>query len=293
MYVKKMSAHASNDELLIHCFQDALTGVALIWYMGLDRIDIKNFNDLCEAFVQRYNYNLYLAPDRDQLQAMTQNDNESFEAYAQRWRDFAEQVRPPLKEKELAKIFLKTLDQFYYENMVASAPSNFAEMMTVGMRLEEGVREGRLVRESNPTDSSEEKDQEMSMVNGGPQQQYPVYHPTAAVMPDTNAVQNPGYQPQFPQYQQQPRQTPRTKFDPIPVKYAELLPDLLERNLVQTRPPPLVPKKFPARFRADLSCDFHQEALGHDVEHCYTLKNAVQDLVEDNILTFPDLNPNV
>ena len=195
MYVKKMSAHASNDELLIHCFQDALTGVALIWYMGLDRIDIKNFNDLCEAFVQRYNYNLYLAPDRDQLQAMTQNDNESFEAYAQRWRDFAEQVRPPLKEKELAKIFLKTLDQFYYENMVASAPSNFAEMMTVGMRLEEGVREGSLVRESNPTNSSEEKDQEMSMVNGGPQQQYPVYHRIAAVMPDTNTVQNPGYQP--------------------------------------------------------------------------------------------------
>jgi len=43
-------------------------------------------------------------------------------------------------------------------------------MMTVGMRLEDGVREGRLVRECNPTDSSEEKDQEMSMVNGGPQQ---------------------------------------------------------------------------------------------------------------------------
>jgi len=79
----------------------------------------------------------------------------------------------------------------------------------------------------------------------------------------------------------------------FPVKYAELLPDLLERNLVQTRPPPPVPKKFPARFRADLSCDFHQGALGHDVEHYYTLKNVVQDLVEDNILTFPDLNPNV
>jgi len=66
-----------------------------------------------------------LAPDRDELQAMTQNDNESFKAYAQRWRDFAAQVRPPLKEKELGKIFLKTLDQFYYENMVSSAPSNF------------------------------------------------------------------------------------------------------------------------------------------------------------------------
>jgi len=155
MYVRKMSAQASNDELLIHCFQDSLIGAALIWYMGLDRIDIKNFNDLWEAFIQRYNYNLYLAPDRDELQAMTQNDNESFKAYAQRWRDFTAQVRPPLKEKELAKIFLKTLDQFYYENMVSSAPSDFTEMMTIGMRLEEGVREGRLVKESAFTNDSE------------------------------------------------------------------------------------------------------------------------------------------
>jgi len=81
--VRKMSAQASNDELLIHWFQDSLIGAALIWYMGLDRIDIKKFNDLCEAFIQRYNYNLNLAADRDKLQAMTQNDNESFKAYAQ------------------------------------------------------------------------------------------------------------------------------------------------------------------------------------------------------------------
>jgi hypothetical protein len=48
-----------------------------------------------------------------------------------------EKVRrtPPLEEKELTKIFLKTLDQFYYENMVASAPNNFAKMVTMGMRL--------------------------------------------------------------------------------------------------------------------------------------------------------------
>jgi len=137
---------------------------------------------------------------------MAQDDNESFKAYAQRWRDFASQVHPPLEEKELTKIFLKTLDQFYYENMVARAPNNFAEMMTMGMRLEEGLREGRLVKESIPTDSSEERDQEVSMVKGWPQQQYQVYHPVAAVMLDANVVQNLGYQPQFQHYQQQYQQ---------------------------------------------------------------------------------------
>ena len=98
--------------------------------------------------------------------------------------------------------------------------------------------------------------------------------------------QRPQQQYQSSCMQQPRKQAPRTKFDPIPMRYAELLPDLLEKNLVQTRPPPPLPKKFPAWFRVNLSCDFHQGALGHDVEQCYTLKNAVQDLVEDNNLTF-------
>jgi len=164
MYVRKMSAYVGNDELLIHCFQDSLTDAALIWYMGLNKADIKTFKDLSEAFVQRYNYNLHLAPDRKELQAMTQNDNESFKAYAQRWRDVAAQVRPPLEEKELTEIFLETLDQFYYEHMLASPSDNFAKMMTVGMRIEEWVRKGRLIKESVHTDDSEDEDQGMSLV---------------------------------------------------------------------------------------------------------------------------------
>jgi len=105
--------------------------------------------------------------------------------------------------------------------------------------------------------------------------------------PIMNVVRNLGYQPQFQQNQQQLRQqAPKTKFDPIPMKHAELLPMLLERNQVQTKAPPRIPKKLPARFRADLSCVFHQGAPGHDIEGCYAFKNVVQDLVEANLLSF-------
>jgi hypothetical protein len=167
---------------------------------------------------------------------MTQNDNESFRAYAQRWRDFAAQVRPPLNEKELTNIFLNTLDQFYYEYMVASPLRNFKEMMTTGMLIEESVREGRLVKKCVLIDVSEEEDQEMSVGESQPQQQYLTYHLVAAVMPIINNVQSSGYQPQFQQYQQQPRQqvSGQPQFDLIPMKYAQLLPHLLKKNLVQT-----------------------------------------------------------
>jgi len=225
---------------------------------------------------------------------MTQEDQETFKEYAQRWRNIAAQVSPPLDEKELTRIFINTLSPFYYDMMVTSAPNDFAEIMCMGMRLEEG----RLVKESVPADSLKKEDQEISTVKGWPQQQYPAYHPIAVVIPDANTIKNPGYQPQFPQYQQQPQQQAHQQFIPpnraqkapqydrIPLKYEELLPVLLREHRVQTRPPPRVPKKLPARWRPDLFCAFHEGAQGHDVEHCFSLKIEVQNLIEANILSF-------
>ena len=241
-----------------------------------------------------------MAPDRSDLQAMTQKDKETFKEYAQRWRDAAAQVSPRIEEKEMTKLFLKTLNQFYYERMVGSAPKNFAEMVGMGVQLEEGVREGRLVKdETSPSGTkgfgnnfSRKKEQEVGMgTHGKPQPHYPAYQHIAAITPATKVTQPPNYQhPQQP-YQQQPyqQQQPRPqsqKIAPIPVKYADLLPQLLEKNLVQTKAPPPVPARLPAWYRPELSCDFHQGAPGHDIEHCNAMKNVVQNLIRTNRLTF-------
>ncbi|KAI5420381.1 hypothetical protein KIW84_044244 [Lathyrus oleraceus] len=71
MYARKMSTQTDNDQLLFHYFQDSLSGAALRWYMGLDSANIRSFNDLGEAFVKQYKYNMDMAPDRDQLRAMS------------------------------------------------------------------------------------------------------------------------------------------------------------------------------------------------------------------------------
>ena len=82
MYVRRMSTHTDDQHLLIHFFQDSLTGAALKWYMSLDSANIHTFNDLGEAFIKQYKYNVDMAPDRDQLRAMVQKDKESFKEYA-------------------------------------------------------------------------------------------------------------------------------------------------------------------------------------------------------------------
>ena len=262
MYVRRMSAYSKDDSVLIYFFHESLASPASKWYMNLDKTNIQTFQDLCDAFVEQYSYNVDMAPDRSDLQAMTQGDKETFKEYAQGWRETAAQVSPRIEEKEMTKLFFKTLSQFYYVNMVGSTPRDFAEMVATGVRLEEGVREGRLIEESVPASCSKKKEQEVSMVKEHPQ-------------------------PQYPQQLQQPRQqASRAQFSPIPMKYEVLLPQLLEKNLVQTKSPPPVPARLPAWYRPDLFCNFHQGAPGHDIEHCNALKKEVQNLIRTNRLTF-------
>ena len=67
------------------------------------------------AFVRQYQYNSDRAPDGMKLQSMCKKGHESFKEYAQRWRDLAAQVAPPMTEKEMITILVDTLPVFYYE----------------------------------------------------------------------------------------------------------------------------------------------------------------------------------
>lgn len=83
-----------------------------------------------------------MAPDRDQLRAISCKDKETFKEDTQRWRGIAAQVSPPLEEKEMTYMFLKTLSLFCNDRMV-----------NIGLRLEEGILE-RLLKEGISSNSS-------------------------------------------------------------------------------------------------------------------------------------------
>ena len=84
----------------------------------------------------------------------------------------------------------------------------------------------------------------------------------------------------------------RENYDPI-MSYEELLPALIQKKLVQTRPPLVVPSPFPWYYKADQMCAFHQGAPGHSVENCYPLRTEVKRLLKSGILSFKDVGPNV
>ena len=70
MYCRKMTRYTSNDKLLIHCFQDNLSGSAIRWYNLLSRDQIKSWMDLAKAFLVQYKHMTDTIPDRISLQNM-------------------------------------------------------------------------------------------------------------------------------------------------------------------------------------------------------------------------------
>ncbi|RDX76417.1 hypothetical protein CR513_43588, partial [Mucuna pruriens] len=64
MYCRKMAPQAHDDALLIHFFQESLTGIALEWYLGLKRERVQTWKSLVESFLDQHKYNMDMIPTR-------------------------------------------------------------------------------------------------------------------------------------------------------------------------------------------------------------------------------------
>lgn len=112
--------------------------------MKLERTYIQTWRDLVEAFVKHYQYNVDMAPNRTQLQSLSQGKNQSFKEYAQKWRELATRVHPPMSEREMVDLFMGTLQGFYYDRMVGSTSVGFSELVMAGERVEIRLKLGKL-----------------------------------------------------------------------------------------------------------------------------------------------------
>lgn len=84
--------------------------------------------------MRQYKYNIGFPSDQIQFQGMKKLDDETFRVYAQRWIKIFSQVEPPLFEKELASVFMDTLQYPFYEKMVWVSSLIFSNLGTVGER---------------------------------------------------------------------------------------------------------------------------------------------------------------
>ncbi|XP_050894060.1 uncharacterized protein LOC127100820 [Lathyrus oleraceus] len=317
-YYRKISAYADDEKMWIYFFQDSLSGASLDWYMDLKRESIRSWRDWGEAFLRQYKHNMDMAPSRTQLQSLCQKTGESFKEYAQRWRELAARVQPPMLERELTDMFIGTLQGVFMDRMGSCPFSSFSGVVVCGERTESLIKAGKIQDPCSSSSSSSKKpssgaprrgESETNAVHRQRNMNRRQYRQVAAVtIPATQQYQRRPTQ-QYQHQQHRPQQQAyqphngnqastsnerkKITFDPIPMSYAELYPSLIERNLITPRDPPAIPVNPRWWYKPDQHCVYHSGAPGHDVDSCFQLKIRVQDLMRLGILSFEDLGPNV
>jgi hypothetical protein len=151
VYCNKMAEVVDDEKLLIHFFQDSLSGAALTWYMRLNNIKVKKWKDLVDAFMRQYKFNIDVGPNRSSLQAMKKNNKESIREYTQMWREVVAQVNPSLLEKEMIKLFVNTIKAPYFEYLVGSSVQHFTDLVVIAKRIEQAIGLGKIV---DPTEKN-------------------------------------------------------------------------------------------------------------------------------------------
>ena len=144
MYCRKMMGYTSNDKLLIHCFQDSLSGSTIRWYNLLSQDQIKSWVDLAKAFLVQYKHMMDTTPDRISLQNMEKKASETFRKYAHKWKDLAAQMQPLLTDKELNKMFMNTFKVPYYDRMIGNSNKDFSGVVLAREMIEAGVKQGKI-----------------------------------------------------------------------------------------------------------------------------------------------------
>ncbi|KAL3728465.1 hypothetical protein ACJRO7_033106 [Eucalyptus globulus] len=142
MYHVRMAQYVKNELLMIQSFHASLTGPALNWYVMKNVNLLNTWNEVADAFLKQYKFNMDIAPSREDLERMEKKKSESFKEYVVRWRNLAAQITPEPTDKELMKLFIKTLPSEFRIQMASTYVESFNQLISVGEQIEMGIREG-------------------------------------------------------------------------------------------------------------------------------------------------------
>ncbi|KAA0058813.1 NBS-LRR type resistance protein [Cucumis melo var. makuwa] len=128
----------------------------------------------------------------------------------------------------------------YYDRMVGSASTNFSDVIKIGERIEFGVKNGRITDLALKTRRKMTPKKKEGEVHELSSTQRVATHASSPTVRQTNyshSYQNGGQSPFGQSTQRNTRNNwKQTRFDPIPMSYTELLPQLLKSHQVAIVP---------------------------------------------------------
>ncbi|XP_019241787.1 PREDICTED: uncharacterized protein LOC109221800 [Nicotiana attenuata] len=290
------------------------------WFIDQDISHWHVWDDMAQAFVKQFQYNIDIAPDRDSLSNMKKKPTESFREYAIKWREQAAR------------------------NMMSAMGRPFEEAIKIGEMVENGLKTGRIVSQAALKATTQaiqnglgglanrkKRDEGSMMASGSREFQRGASHPYVQVQQGQSSYPQHYYPPPIPQYsvgppqytvfnaqpyarpltqqvrapapraprpQQQnfrapynarPRQDygreqrPVEKFTPLAESYSSLFQKLKQMGVIG----PIAPHHMHPDshgFQANARCEYHSGAPGQSTDNCWTLKRAIERLIFEKLI---------
>lgn len=271
LYGIMMSQYAKKEKLLIQIFPNSLKGPAATWFVQLDKADIHSWEDLANAFMSHFKFNVEMPVDWFDLQKEGMKSGEDFHTYAKRWRAKAAQVQPPLSERELISVFLSTLASPFYEHLIGVAATDFATLVQAGQRVEDGLKTGKIIDYSkfkSKVEQNSPKKQGQKIIPGSAKQKG---KSVCAIEFCEKSKRR------------QKKEMRDQMFTPLPEPLKDLFPKLLAANLITKMPQRATPKHLPKFYDHNAHCEYHSGEVGHDENSCWPLKRRVQELIDKGL----------
>ena len=140
IYCEKLIGIGNNEGIRIKLFNKSLTRKELKWYSKKDVTKWCTWDDLTNAFVDHYKFNVEIAPDRISITKLKPKSTECFREYDIRWREEVANVHPPMEESEIITYFIQAQQSKYYERMVTMGGKTFSEVIKAGEMIEDGLK---------------------------------------------------------------------------------------------------------------------------------------------------------
>ncbi|XP_070008595.1 uncharacterized protein [Nicotiana sylvestris] len=142
MYCDKLVGVGRDEKIRMKLFIRSLKGDALSWYISQDAKKWTSWVNMVSDFMDRFRFNTENAPDVFYIQNLKKKPTETFREYATRWRTEAAKVRPALEEEQMNRFFVRDQDPQYYERMMLIEGQKFSDIIKLGERIEEGIKNG-------------------------------------------------------------------------------------------------------------------------------------------------------
>ncbi|RDY08028.1 hypothetical protein CR513_07784, partial [Mucuna pruriens] len=195
--------------------------------------------------------------------------------------------------------FIDTLPSPFYDKAVGSVATNFADLVTVGERIESGIKRGKFSQTPSNTGFAkkettgfEKKKWETNAILVHPSSQNKIILSKSEATTSIDPTPTPNRESSSNTTNNHSGGRNRV-FTLIHMSYTALLPKLLQKNVIAVLPLEPLEPPYPRSYDPNAKCEYHARAMGHSIERCWSFKHKVQDLIDAGWLGFEENEPNV